>query len=97
MDAISQYDEDTFCRLTPTFYLQRFHFGVHLFSEGEMAGFLHVVVEGSVVLFASYLGYPPKTCLVPSRPANLMRFATDAWRFSSVGKTFFNSLPNRIL
>ncbi len=58
--------EGTFDRLAPTSYLQRFPSGVHLISEGDEADFLHVVVEGSVELFAS--GNSRETTVAILRP-----------------------------
>lgn len=57
-------DESTFDRLAPTSYLQRFPSGVHLISEGDEADFLHVVVEGSVELFASANGRETTVAIV---------------------------------
>jgi CRP/FNR family transcriptional activator FtrB len=58
--------ESTFDRLAPGSYLQRFPTGVHLISEGDEADFLHVVVEGSVELFAS--GNSRETTVAILRP-----------------------------
>ncbi|MEP4380085.1 MAG: cyclic nucleotide-binding domain-containing protein [Alphaproteobacteria bacterium] len=46
-------DDAAFDRLAPISYLQHFPAGVHLISEGDSADFLHVVVEGSVELYAT--------------------------------------------
>ena len=44
---------ENFDRMVPASFLQRFPTGVQLITEGDSADFLHVVVEGSVELFAS--------------------------------------------
>lgn len=53
LPLFSTMDDATFDRLAPISYLQQFPAGVHLISEGDSADFLHVVVEGSVELFAT--------------------------------------------
>lgn len=46
--------EKHFDELMSTAFLQRFPQGVTLIREGELPDFLHIVVEGSVELFASH-------------------------------------------
>jgi CRP/FNR family transcriptional activator FtrB len=43
---------ETYERLAPASFLQKFPRGVRLIREGDTADFLHVVVDGSVELFA---------------------------------------------
>lgn len=45
-------EEANFAELMQAAYFQRFPQGVQLIAEGEPADFLHIVVEGSVELFA---------------------------------------------
>lgn len=53
LPLFSTLEEQTFERLTPASFLQRFPAGVQLITEGETADFLHIVVEGSVEMFAT--------------------------------------------
>ena len=48
--------EENFAHLVSAAFLQRFPQHVRLIAEGELPDFLHVVVEGSVELFASHDG-----------------------------------------
>lgn len=45
--------QPTFDLIAPASFLQKFPAGVQLITEGETADFLHVVIEGSVELFAT--------------------------------------------
>lgn len=47
-------DERRVDAMLKTSFLQRFPAGVELVREGEMADFLHVVVEGNVEVFSAY-------------------------------------------
>ncbi len=58
-------DEITFDRLAPASFLQLFPTGVQLISEGESADFLHIVVDGSVELFASGNGRETTVAILP--------------------------------
>lgn len=49
-------DEKNFDALLGTAFLQRFPQGVTLISEGELPDFLHIVVDGTVELFAAHDG-----------------------------------------
>lgn len=53
LNLFSDMAEDSFEELMQAAYLQRFPPQVQLTTEGEPADFLHVVVEGSVELFAA--------------------------------------------
>lgn len=53
LPLFASMDSATFDRLAPASFLQRFPAGVELIEEGDSADFLHVVVEGSVELFAA--------------------------------------------
>jgi len=57
-------DDAAFDRLAPISYLQQFPTGVHLISEGDSADFLHVVVEGSVELYAAGNGRETTVAIV---------------------------------
>ncbi len=46
-------DAATFDEMAPASYLQRFPKGVELIREGDAADFLHIVIDGSVELFAT--------------------------------------------
>lgn len=52
LDLFADMDEANFEALMQAAYLQRFPPQVHLINEGDPADFLHVVVEGTVELFA---------------------------------------------
>ncbi len=52
LDLFAGMAETNFAELMQAAYLQRFPRQVQLITEGEPADFLHVVVEGSVELFA---------------------------------------------
>lgn len=58
--------QETFELIAPASFLQKFPAGVELITEGEVADFLHVVVEGSVELFAS--GNGRETTVAVLRP-----------------------------
>jgi CRP/FNR family transcriptional activator FtrB len=49
--------DDHFKELISTAFLQRFPQGVALIREGDLPDFLHIVVEGSVGLFARHNGH----------------------------------------
>lgn len=49
-------NEKNFDALLGTAFLQRFPQGVTLISEGELPDFLHIVVDGTVELFAAHDG-----------------------------------------
>ena len=59
LDAVRQLPlfatmaQSTFDFIAPASFLQKFPLGVELIREGESADFLHVVIEGSVELFAA--------------------------------------------
>jgi len=53
LDLFATMSEEGFEALFRSSYLQRFPPGVQLISEGDAADFLHIVVDGSVELFAS--------------------------------------------
>jgi CRP-like cAMP-binding protein len=53
-------DEDNFLSLTQAAYDQTFPAQVQLIEEGATADFLHVVMEGSVELFATWQGHETK-------------------------------------
>lgn len=61
-------DEGAFERMVALAYLQRFPQGVDLIVEGDPADFLHVVIDGSVELFAGWNGR--EASMVVARPAN---------------------------
>jgi CRP/FNR family transcriptional activator FtrB len=60
--------EEHFAALTPASYLQTFPSQMQLIAEGDHADFLHVVVEGSVELFARHNGR--ETTLALLRPVS---------------------------
>jgi CRP/FNR family transcriptional activator FtrB len=53
LELFASMEADSFENLVRSAYLQRFPPGVQLITEGEPADFLHVVIDGSVELFAS--------------------------------------------
>jgi CRP/FNR family transcriptional activator FtrB len=53
LPLFSTMRQESFGRLTHASFLQRFPAGVDLIAEGDRADFLHVLIEGSVVLFGS--------------------------------------------
>jgi len=64
LPLFSTMDDDAFDRLAPISYLQQFPTGVHLISEGDSADFLHVVVEGSVEMYATGNGRETTVAIV---------------------------------
>jgi CRP/FNR family transcriptional activator FtrB len=66
LPLFSTMEEATFERMMPASFLQRFPTGVELIREGETADFLHIVVEGSVELFAT--GNGRETTVAVFRP-----------------------------
>jgi CRP/FNR family transcriptional activator FtrB len=57
-------DEDNFLSLTQAAYDQTFPAQVQLIEEGATADFLHVVMEGSVELFATWQGHETTMAVV---------------------------------
>ena len=53
LELFAEMDESNFDELMQAAYLQRFPPQVQLITEGDSADFLHVVVEGTVELFAT--------------------------------------------
>lgn len=64
LPLFSTMDDDAFDRLAPISYLQQFPAGVHMITEGDSADFLHVVVEGSVELYATGNGRETTVAIV---------------------------------
>lgn len=56
LDLFQSMDEDHFAALMKAAYFQTFPTGMQLITEGDMADFLFVVVEGCVELFAATNG-----------------------------------------
>lgn len=64
LDLFAAMDEANFEELIQVAYLQRFPPQVQLIAEGEPADFLHIVVEGTVELFAAAQGRETTLALV---------------------------------
>ncbi|MCK0142278.1 helix-turn-helix domain-containing protein [Aliiroseovarius sp. F20344] len=56
LDLFSEMEEDNFISLMHASYLQTFPPQIELILEGEPSDFLHVVIDGSVELFARWNG-----------------------------------------
>jgi CRP/FNR family transcriptional activator FtrB len=57
LPLFSDMSEANFAELVGAAFLQRFPQGVSLLAEGDLPDFLHIVIDGSVELFATHDGH----------------------------------------